>query len=773
MKTLNSKKISNNGPVHFATLSVVIFIAVITWMALSWTEDNIKRDLVRSLESTLYSAQNNLRTLYWIQQAPTLMWANDERVKNAARALSLLPNDPQILLAAPELKYLRDFFSPLMGQFGFRGFFIISNDNVSLASARDENLGTINLLSQQPKFLEKVRAGGTLVSSPMKSDVPLEDNQGRMIDGLSTMFAAAPIHNENGMVLAVLAIRIDPDANFRGIIEKGRFGDSAETYAFDKNGVLLSDSRFVDHLRSIGLLTTEYHADLSVQIRDPGVNLVEGQIPQRPRKEQPFTRMALSGTRGESGLDIDGYRDYRGVPVVGAWLWDKQLGFGIATELDFDEAYAGLQRVRTVVIGLTSLLIMGVGLLWFVFIRSRDQIAKSAEVAIKAFREAEESNKAKSQFLSAMSHELRSPLTAILGFSELMELSDPPQSKENMESIAHIKKGAEHLSVLINEVLDLSKIEAGKLDLSIQDAPLKDILEECLFMAKPLAEKYGVTLEDRTNEQLPNVRADVFRLKQSILNLLSNGSKYNNPGGKVWITSEVIGRDRLKICVSDNGIGIPLSRFKDIGQPFSRVGSDSAKVEGTGIGLVISKRIIEEMGGNVGFTSSYGEGSTFWIEIPLATKQESLDGKKEQLHPDSSSRSTPTSSSNAVVFYIEDNPASLKLMERVVEKIPGLELRSAPTAEVGLQLIETSFPNVVILDINLPGMNGNEAAEILRQHLPTKNIPLIALSANAMESDIKKGLEAGFDEYLVKPINIKNLISILSRYVEQVKAKDI
>ena len=392
--------------------------------------------------------------------------------------------------------------------------------------------------------------------------------------------------------------------------------------------------------------------------------------------------------------------------------------------------------------------------------RFLDQALQQTNLKLEnAVQVADKANQAKSEFLSGMSHELRSPLNAILGFAQLMESGTPAPTPNQQASIDQILRGGWYLLTLVNEILDLALIESGKLSLSLEPVSLTEKLLDCQAMIEPQAQKNDIHLSFPTFEQPCFVEADRTRLKQVIVNLLSNAIKYNRVGGNVNVTygAGAEGRIRINVCV--NGPGLRPEQLEQLFQPFNRLGQEGGSQEGTGIGLIVCKRLVEMMDGVIGVHSSVGVGSVFWFELKRANAPQSTASADEL--PLALPASVPPESAPRTLLYVEDNPANVALVEQIIARRPNLRLLRAGNGTGGVALARMHQPDVILMDINLPGITGLQALKMLQEDPATQHIPVLALSANAMPHDIAKGLAAGFFHYLTKPIKVDEFMAVL------------
>ena len=413
----------------------------------------------------------------------------------------------------------------------------------------------------------------------------------------------------------------------------------------------------------------------------------------------------------------------------------------------------------------------------FVQLKQQDQLTTSlrqdnarmeAEI-LQRSRELQEANRrlraadlAKSEYLSRMSHELRTPLNAILGFAQLLEMDELREDQQ--ESLGYILSAARHLLALINEVLDIAAIEAGRLTLSLEPVWVADVVSETVSLIRPLADQQGILLVSPARTCDAHVLGDRQRLKQVLLNLLSNAVKYNRPAGSVHLSCEHV-NGRLRVKVADTGPGIPAEALERLFVPFERLGSEHGTVEGTGLGLPLSKRLADAMGGSLELESIPQQGSTFWVELPLteAPAEAAADlGAAPQPEPEQ----VEQTGHDLTVLYIEDNVSNLQLVERVMQR-RGIALISAMRPQLGLDLAGEHQPDLILLDLHLPDMPGQEVFRRLRANAKTAEIPVVVLSADARPNLISRMLDDGVRAFLTKPLDVKELLELIDAVADE------
>lgn len=393
-------------------------------------------------------------------------------------------------------------------------------------------------------------------------------------------------------------------------------------------------------------------------------------------------------------------------------------------------------------------------------VRDTTETTKAQEALTHAKECAETANKSKTKFLNSISHEIRTPLNAIMGFAQLFEMGDAKLAPAHRDYLKHILSSGNHLLALINEILDLAQIESGSLKLSLEYIAVQTVMDEALAMVDPLARKHKVTLRNPTKASAAvSIKADRVRLKQALVNLLTNAVKYNRKGGMV--TCEIMeGRPgHLAFVVTDTGVGIPDDKQDSIFEPFNRLGREALDIEGTGIGLSVTKTVVDAMGGEVSFTSQVGIGSRFTLEFPLSARSQGAAIKEPAPAIDEVKPPVPdmlqNPLENATILYVEDNPANTALMEQLFQSTDRMNLVCVRTAEEGLAVAQRREVDLILMDLNLPGMDGFEARMELATSEATQHIPVIAVSADVNAKVIQRALNMGFARFIAKPFNLK------------------
>ncbi len=373
-----------------------------------------------------------------------------------------------------------------------------------------------------------------------------------------------------------------------------------------------------------------------------------------------------------------------------------------------------------------------------------------------AKKEAESASAAKSEFLSRMSHELRTPLNSVLGFAQLLELES--LSDEQADNVQHILRSGRLLLDLINEVLDLSRIEAGRLGLSPEPVRMREALRDALDVVRPLAAQQNVNINpDVVLRCDRHVVADRQRLKQVLLNLLANAVKFNRPGGSVRISCEQLPHNCLRVEIADTGRGIRAEDLPKLFQPFERLGAEQEGISGTGLGLALSKRLLEAMGGSIAVDSTEGVGSVFYIDLleapdPAATESEDMLGPAAEVRAGGVA---------GTILYIEDNLSNLRLMERILSRYPEVKLLAAMQGKLGLDLAQAHLPDWILLDVHLPDASGDEVMRQLLENPRTASIPVTVISADATANQVSRLIRSGARDYLTKPLDVRQLLRLM------------
>jgi len=785
-------------PFRNLTIGVTcLFIILSTWLTLTTLQHN-KKELLKGVNSSLKTVLNTTTEGITIWMADKKFFihqlAKNDFLVNSVERLRNIDPTPQSLLAAKELGEIRHFLNKNQIQDENTGFFIINSDNISILSMRNNNVGNNNFIANvRPDLLKRAFQGETVFVPPIRSDIHLGESSAS--SGLPpTIFFITPITNSENKVIAALAMRLDADKHFSRVIQLGRIGQSGETYAFNKQGKLLSESRFTNQLREIGFIDKNEETILNISITDPGYNLLTANSHDIARDNLPYTLMAASAIKGESGQNTQGYRDYRGIPVYGVWQWNKELGLGLTTEIDVDEALGPYILLRSTILSVLASVIFaaGFGIIFTLVFGERayrlmranqdsleekinqrtSELQRSERSLLKALAVSETATRTKSTFLANMSHEIRTPMNAVIGFTDIILQTD--LSKIQRKHLTTVSQSAKSLLALLNDILDISKLEDGKMQLEEVSFMLPRLIEEVLSTLSIKTKEKNLSIHLDYDETLSNCfSGDPTRLKQVIMNLVGNAIKFT-PKGKVTLKIEpdkIFGF--LHFQIIDTGIGIPEDRLYSIFSPFTQGDtSTTRKHGGTGLGTTISRQIVELMSGEIWVESQLGKGSTFHFtaKLPMSECTEVCAAGRGEEHVEFRAKRSLN------ILIAEDIPENVELVSiRLVST--GHKISVATNGLEAVQMIcnQSADYDLVLMDIHMPEMDGLEATKEIRR-INKKNtfqIPIIALSASVLKQEQNKCYDSGMNGFVSKPIDFFELFSEISRVVPKDAGKEI
>ena len=687
---------------------------------------------------------------------------------------------------------LRQFLQDDLRFHLIEGYFIVDAYGVSLASSRDDNVGETNqFFSGLYHFLPRT-VGEVYITPPLKSDVLLPDANGNLVEGRATMFVVTPVVEVDGELLYLL-VRLNPYHGFFDILERGRFRETGESYAFDENDYMVSGSRFEEELTALGMISSDQKSVLNVKVADPGVQLMPGMLSGGEFEEWPPTVMAAQAKQSGFGMNMDGYRNYRGNQVIGAWTWNEELDIGIATEVDHSEIYQTLFLTRQIIILSwisTSVLIIALTVIFTSF-RKREafrtseleetvkertrELGVQTERALVAAKEAAAASNAKSAFLANMSHEIRTPLNGVLGMA--MVLEDTRLTKRQSEILDIIQSSADDLLTILNDILDFAKIESGHLQL--EAIPFQLITElksvEGLWSSQILNKGLEFNLDCRSFHDC-NLIGDPTRLRQIFNNLLSNALKFTERGAiGVRVRQDVLSDCEIQtfVEVQDSGIGIPPDAQNSLFEQFTQVDSSmTRRFGGTGLGLAICRDLIREMGGEIEVESNPGQGTTFSFSIKNECEAVSAPAAEASSEESPQAYQTFLRDAGLQVLVAEDNPTNRQIIE-VILKTGNITPTFARDGAQAVAAVEAGDFDLILMDIQMPTMDGIEATKAIQALSTEKSgTPIVALTANVMKEDLELYRATGMADVVTKPVVPEVLFQTIVKVVIEKTSHD-
>jgi signal transduction histidine kinase/CheY-like chemotaxis protein len=765
--------------IPIAALFAVAGLFLITRLA----EQQVAAQLRSGLDSTSFTLTN------WAadRQSDAIVQSRQHAVRTHIDQLRLEQEADVVTPgASAACEALRREMEVFCRAYGYNSFFVTDLRGAVLAAP-----GTDSLSGHVPgpgsAAWEKLQAGQAALLAPVACPIPLAGLEGQSLQGQPILLIAAPIMDERGEEpVAILYLTQSPDQGFSRILEVGRLGETGETYAFNRAGFMISNGRFVADLSRLGLLPVgkATSTTLRVRVRDPEVDLTRNPLAAiRAGVDRPLTRMCASAIYGNSGLDSWGYNDYRGVPVVGAWRWFPEFGFGIAFEIDVAEAYAST-RANYLVFGLLVVpILIGTGISEWNAGRSRQserqqalllgQLKKQArqlearnDQLRDAYRIANAANEAKSLFLANMSHEIRTPLNSVLGFVDILRVEGETLDRASqLELLDIVHRSGTHLLGLINDILDLSKIEAGKLQTDRQPTNVSELLEEIVSTMGARAQEKGLALSLVYDTDLPaQISTDAQRLKQVLINLVGNAVKFTSKGSvAIHVAApSPAGQGLIEFRIADTGCGLTPEGIAKLFQPFSQAdGSVTRQFGGTGLGLAISKQLCEALGGTVTVQSQANVGSCFTATVAMGDLTSIPWGAPRRERVPSGTTEGPIESPLLVgrrILIVDDGDTNRQLLSLFLKRA-GCEVFEAVDGLDALREARLLRPDAIMMDMQMPRLDGYATTRRLRA--AGYRGAVVACSADAMRENIARMKSCGCDTFVPKPIEYAVLIEQL------------
>ncbi|WNG54653.1 sensor histidine kinase [Archangium gephyra] len=597
---------------HRTALLLLVFlvpVALAAWWTLRRIELRYQQNLQDALTAVVAVSHEGLQLWAEDKKADVASWAQSEHLSQAVVAQLEVPRTAESLTSSPPAMRIRQLLLPVVQLHNYSGYLVLAPDGTAIASdpELDAAIGLKTMLMLDPALVEGALSGEPRIGSPHRSRILLPTVTGSRREQ-PIQFVAAPIRGSEGPVVAVLVFRLAPERDFTRVVQLGRFGRTGETYAFNQRAQMITSSRFEDQLQAVGLLRPSETSLLNVELRDPGTDLTEGGMPTRPRPHQPLTLMADSALTDGTGSNITGYRDYRGVRVVGAWIWDDSLGVGLATEIDIADGFQSLRHTQVLVLGLLGVVVVGALVLaWFL-----DRRAQALHGALTL----------RDDFLTLASHELKTPLTVLQLTTQRMAAaftrSGHKLSPEKQEALAAtLLHHVQRLNKLLEAMFDVAQFRDEGLLLQLEPVVLSEVLQSALRQFRTEIAEHGAAISVAAPDDVIGLW-DRTRIEQVVVCLLSNALKFGK-GKPVEVALER-GVSNIRLSIQDHGIGIKPEDQVLIFERFGHAAS-SRHFGGLGLSLFRVRRIIEAHGGQLRVESAPGAGAKFIVELPIRPRR--------------------------------------------------------------------------------------------------------------------------------------------------------
>jgi signal transduction histidine kinase/DNA-binding response OmpR family regulator len=729
------------------TLGAVVFVAL---FSITTVEQEVSGNLRKHLQSSLARSVKMFKI--WEKDVSSKAESIVLKLKDQKQILKIrdylkTPGSPK-KIESKELEEIRDYLKPILARHDFFGFVLLDITGEAIIASEDGAMGHSNMIKKAGRgFFDQALLGISSLALPFKSESSIPNQEGVLNDNLPNMLIASPVYDDSGTIFSILTLRIRPEDVFTHIFEIERTGETGEIYAFNSLGQLISESRFNSDLVNRGLLKDfDTPSILNMDLRDIGKNAKQSML---PREQLPMTRMAQSALKGETGYDFKGYRNYRGISVVGAWSWLPEFGFGLASEMQTSEAFLPIYYLRKWFLLLFGVLFL-VSLL-AIILRIKHRRIEEALVIAKA--EAMEASRAKTTFLSNMSHEIRTPMNAILGYSQIL-LRGKNLDSEQKKALQTIDSSGNNLLEMINEILDISKIEAGKMEVNPVNFNLIELTDEISSMFELRCQQKRLTWKVKGIDQPCIVKGDELKIRAILINLIGNAVKFTE-AGEVTFKIESLLNNRYMFEVIDTGRGISTNNQKNIFMPFNQEKS-GAKMGGTGLGLAIAAKQLTLMKSELKMESKIGKGSRFYFSLALPKAEGSIE-KRNALAPKILSLAEGYHVKALVVDDIKENRDVLSSFLKELK----VDVKQAVDGKDCLEKVRDFIPDIIFMDIRMPVMDGREAIEAILKEYGNNRFKIAVVTASALDIDRETFTNIGAHDFITKPFRVEEITKSL------------